>query len=138
MNKLTLNGFFERYLTHETRFYNASYNPVKQIFAFRLDYTGWIKEQQEKGGPSLDTLIVIFNGVRNFNICKDYSVKDKQKLEEMDDIIFDITLETGNTITIVTDETNYSNHDNGETIIKFVATDVSVDEIKGGIISGNK
>jgi hypothetical protein len=61
----------------------------------------------------------------------------EQKLEEMDDVLFDITLDAGNTITIVTDETDYSNHENGETVIKFVANDVSVSEIRGGS-NGNK
>lgn len=129
MKKMPLEDLFSNYLSHETRFYAAQHNPIKKTFAFKLEYSGWIKMQQEKWGSSVNTIEVIFNNVENYNMCKDYSVKPKQKLEDIDDDLFDITLDSGNTIIIVTDETDYNTHENGETTIKFVAKDVSVVEI---------
>jgi hypothetical protein len=129
MKTMSLEDFFSNYLSHETRFYCAEYNPIKQTFSFKLEYSGWIKEHQEKLGNSFNTLEVIFFNVENFNICNYYSVKPKQKLEEIDDDLFDIAFDAGNTISIITDETDYETHKNGETVIKFVAKEVAVIEI---------
>jgi len=128
------------YDTHDARVYGFVHDAVAKTLAFTFENIEWVRrEMGMKFSGKPVRLRVEFEGVINLSIVSQFTSENTANfehveveplpLEKIDEQILGMRC-TGNVVSLVTDEHDYKTRQHGGTLIKFVATNVSITEIK--------
>ena len=64
---MTLSDLFENYCFHDSRLTAVAYNTSKSELEIDVDFCYWMQDDYQEGDPEIGSLLLTFNGVRDFN-----------------------------------------------------------------------